>query len=213
MLLLGAAVSPFVRKVLVLAAEKGIALEHRPINPTSSDDPQFLAASPFRKIPAFVDGDFSLADSTAIVTYLEAKFPQQPLIPLEARLRATAIWYEEVADTVVFPAGQKIFFNRVVLPKFLNRPGDLLAADEAQRNALPPIYAYLEKVAPTSGFLVGDALSIADIAITSVLVNLHLGDAAVDPAHYPKLAAYYARISARPSFAALIAADRQRLAA
>ena len=213
MLLMGATVSPFVRKVLVVAAEKGIALEHRPINPSSSDDAQFLAASPFRKIPAFMDGDFSLADSTAIVTYLEAKFPQQPLIPIEARQRATAIWYEEVADTVMFPAGQKIFFNRVVLPKFLNRPGDLLAADEAQRTLLPPVYAYLEKVAPASGFLVGSALSIADIAVTSSLVNMHLCDAAIDPAHYPKLAAYYARISARPSFVTLIEADRARLAA
>jgi len=213
MLLLGATVSPFVRKVLVFAAEKGLVLEHRSISPATSDDPQFLAASPFRKIPAFVDGDFSLADSTAIVTYLETKFPQQPLIPLEARQRATAIWYEEVADTVMFPAGQKIFFNRVVLPKFLNRPGDLLAADEAQSTLLPPIYAYLETVAPAGGFLVGNALSIADIAVTCMLVNMHLCDAAVDPARYPKLAAYYARISARPSFVPLIEADRARLAA
>lgn len=213
MLLMGATVSPFVRKVMVVAAEKGIALEHRPINPTSSDDPQFLAASPFRKIPALVDGDFSLADSTAIVTYLEAKFPQQPMLPADPRARATAIWYEEVADTVMFPAGQKIFFNRVVLPKFLNRAGDLAAADEAQATLLPPVYAYLEKVAPASGFLVGDSLSIADIAITSTLVNMHLCNAAVDATRYPKLAAYYARISSRPSFAPLIEADRARLAA
>lgn len=213
MLLMGANVSPFVRKVLVVAAEKGIALEHRPINPTTSDDPQFLAASPFRKIPAFMDGDFSVADSTAIITYLEAKFPQNPVIPTDARQRATAIWYEEMADTIFFPAGQKIFFNRVVLPKFLNRAGDLAAADEAQATALPPVYAYLEKMVPASGFLVGGALSIADIAITSMLVNMHLCSAGVDAARYPKLAAYYARISARPSFAALIEANRQALAA
>ena len=213
MLLMGATVSPFVRKVLVFAAEKNIPLEHRSVNPTTSDDPQFLAASPFRKIPAFIDGDFTLADSTAIVTYLEAKFPQPALIPTEPKARATAIWYEEVADTVQFPAGQKIFFNRVVLPKFLGRAGDLAAADEAQKTLLPPIYSYLEKVAPAAGFLVGNALSIADIAVTSMLVNMHLCNAGVDADRYPRLAAYYARISSRPSFAALIEADRSRLAA
>jgi glutathione S-transferase len=212
MLLMGISASPFVRKVLVAAAEKGIALEHRPLTP-ASDDPQFLAASPFRKIPALVDGDFSLADSTAIITYLEAKFPQHALIPVDARERATAIWYEEVADTILFAAGQKIFFNRVVMPKFFNKPGDLQAADEAQATLLPPVYAYLEKMAPIGGYLVGSALTIADIAVVSLLVNMHLCGAGVDAAQYPRLAAYYARIAARPSFAKLIETDRQQLAA
>lgn len=210
MLLMGVGFSPFVRKVLVVAAEKGVALEHRQLGPTS-DDPQFLAASPFRKIPGFIDGDFSLADSTAIVTYLEAKFPRPAMLPSEAKLRATAIWYEEMADTVMFPAGQKVFFNRVVLPKFMKRDGDLAAADEAQATLLPPVYAYLENAAPASGFLAGDALSIGDIAVTSILVNMHLCGAGVDAARYPKLAAYYQRISSRPSFAACITADRAAL--
>lgn len=210
MLLMGVTFSPFVRKVLVVAAEKGVALEHRQLGPTS-EDPQFLAASPFRKIPALIDGDFSLADSTAIVTYLEAKFPRPAMLPADARQRATAIWYEEMADTIMFAAGQKIFFNRIVLPKFIKRAGDLAAADEAQATSLPPVYAYLEKVAPVDGFLVGDALTIADIAVSSILVNMHLCEAGVDPARYPRLAAYYQRVSGRPSFAACIAADRSLL--
>jgi len=213
MILLGASISPFVRKVLVVAAEKGIPLQHRQINPSVSDDPQFLAASPFRKIPALVDGEFHLADSTAIVTYLEMKFPQSPVLPATPQERAKAIWYEEVADTVMFPAGQKVFFNRVILPRFLGRAGDLAVADEAQATMLPPVYAFLEKAAPAEGFLVGDGLSIADIAITSMLVNMHYCDAGVDPARYPRLAAYYARISRRPSFAPHIAGDRAMLAA
>jgi glutathione S-transferase len=69
------------------------------------------------------------------------------------------------------------------------------------------VYAYLEKVAPATGFLVGDSLSIADIAVSSMLVNLGYANAAVDPATYPKLAAFYARMSGRPSFVKQIAAD------
>jgi glutathione S-transferase len=208
MILLGASVSPFVRKVLVVAAEKGMKLENRPINPTTSDDPQFLAASPFRKIPALLDGDYQLADSTAIITYLEAKQPQPAVLPAEARARGKAIWYEEVADTLLFPAGQKVFFNRVVAPKFLNRPGDLAAAEEAQATLLPPVYGYLESVMPADGFLAGNTLSIGDIAVTSMLVNMSYCGAGVDAARYPKLAAHFARISSRPSFTAALAADR-----
>jgi glutathione S-transferase len=211
MILLGASVSPFVRKVLIVAAEKGIKLENKPTNPTISDDPEFLAASPFRKIPALVDGDYSLADSTAIVNYLEANVPSPALIPAEARARGKAIWFEEVADTILFPAGARIFFNRIVAPKFLNMAGDPAAADEAQATALPPVYAYLESVTPASGFLVGDSFSIADVAITSMIVNMVFANAAVDAAKYPKLAAYYARMAARPSIAGLISVDRQIL--
>jgi glutathione S-transferase len=182
------------------------------VSPTTSDDPLFLSASPFRKIPALVDGDFQLADSTAIVTYLEALHPAPAVIPAAPRERAKAIWYEEFADTILFPVEVKIFFNRVLVPKFFGREGNLAEADDAHTRLLPPIYAWLEKTVPDAGFLVGGALSIGDIAVTSVLANLHYSAAGVDAATHPRLAAYYARISARPSFAPLIAADRAMLA-
>jgi glutathione S-transferase len=51
MILFGSSISPFVRKVLAFAAEKGLELESKPLG-MGSDDPDFLAASPFRKIPA-----------------------------------------------------------------------------------------------------------------------------------------------------------------
>ena len=51
MIVYGASLSPFVRKVLAYGAEKGLELEHKPLG-LGSDDPDFLAASPFRKIPA-----------------------------------------------------------------------------------------------------------------------------------------------------------------
>lgn len=211
MILLGASISPFVRKVLVVAAEKGVPLENRPINPTTSTDPQFLAASPFRKIPALLDGDFELADSTAIITYLEALQPLPAVLPAAPRERARAIWLEEMADTIFFPAGQRIFFNRVVAPKFLNRAGDLAAAQDAQDSLLPPVYTYLESVVPAGEFLVGKSLSIADISVASMLVNMTYCGAAPDPARYPKLAAFLARMMARPGFAGALASDRALL--
>ena len=211
MILLGASVSPFVRKVLVVAAEKGVKLENRPINPSTSQDPLFLSASPFRKIPVLVDGDFTLADSTAIVTYLEALHPQPAVLPAAPRERARAIWFEEMADTILFPAGQRIFFNRVVAPKFLGRAGDLTAASDAQEALLPPVYEYLESVMPTEGFLVGSALSIADIAVAGMLVNMTYCNAAPAASKYPKLAGFLARNMARPSFAAALASDRAML--
>jgi glutathione S-transferase len=211
MILLGASVSPFVRKVLVTGAEKGVTFEHRPTNPRASEDPDFLQASPFRKIPALKDGDYTLADSTAIIVYLEARHPSPAVIPAEARARGKAIWFEEVADTILAPAVSKVFLNRVILPVFLGMPGNEAEATEALAETLPPMLAYLETVVPASGFLVGDSFSIADISVVSVLINLSLSKADLDAAKYPKLTAYYSRITARPSFATLVAGDRAML--
>jgi len=211
MIVYGASLSPFVRKVLIAAAEKGIVIDNRPANPRTSDDADFVQASPFRKIPALKDGDYTLCDSTAIIAYMEAKHPQPALIPADARARGKAVWFEELADTILAPANTKIFFNRIIGPRFLNIPCNEAEAMEAQTSMLPPLYAYLEGAIPASGFLVGDSISIADIAVTSMIVNLTHAGAPVDAAAYPKLAAYFARMSARPSISGILAAERQML--
>ncbi|MFM9852580.1 MAG: glutathione S-transferase family protein [Sphingomonadaceae bacterium] len=208
MMLFGAPVSPFVRKVLAYAIEKGIEL---PLTPTGLGDPnpEFLAASPFRKMPAFTDGDFKISDSTAIITYLEAKHPEPALIPADPAGRARVIWFDEFADTIAMPAIGPAFFNRIVMPKFMGTEGDLAAADKAETEAFLPVCAYLEGVIPASGFLVGDAFSLADIAVASVFVNAAHAGMAVDATTYPKLTAYIAAIHARPSFAEWIRRERK----
>jgi glutathione S-transferase len=120
MILYGSSLSPYVRKVLAFAGEKGIELDLQPTGfPSHSTD--YLEASPFRRMPALRDGDFTLADSSAIIHYLEAKSPEPALIPADPQLRGTTIWYEEFADTILVSCGAKIFFNLIVAPRFLGR--------------------------------------------------------------------------------------------
>ena len=102
----GFPLSPFVRKVVVAACEKGLAFEMIPANPSQPTE-EFLKVSPFSKIPALADGDFSLADSTAIVTYFDAKYPEPALLPADPQARGRAVWFEEVADTILIPAGAR----------------------------------------------------------------------------------------------------------
>ncbi|HEV2746000.1 MAG TPA: glutathione S-transferase family protein [Allosphingosinicella sp.] len=203
MIVYGSSLSPFVRKVLAFAAEKGIEVEARPVA-LGSDDPEFLEASPFRKMPGFRDGDFAISDSSAIIAYLEAIKPDPNMIPTEPRARARAIWYDEFADTILAACGAKMFFNRIVAPKFLKRESDLAAADKAEGEELPPILDYLERVIPDGGFLVEDRLTLADVAVASPFANLkHLG-LWERVAEREKLAAYVEAILARPSFASWV---------
>lgn len=198
MIVYGSSISPFVRKVLAYSAEKGIEVESRAVAP-GSEDPDFLAVSPFRKIPALSDGDFSISDSSAIISYLEAIRPRPVLIPDEPRARAKTIWFDEFADTILFGCGFKIFFNRIVAP-LTGRAGDLEVADVAEREELPPILDYLETVIPENGWLVEDRLTLADVAVASPFANFrHLG-IAVDPAERPRLAAFVDKMLGRDSF-------------
>jgi glutathione S-transferase len=212
MILYGSSLSPYVRKVLAFAGEKGIELE---LQPTGFPDhsPEYLEASPFRKMPALRDGDYTLADSSAIIHYLEAKHPEPALIPADPQLRGKTIWYEEFADTILIACGARIFFNRIVAPRFLGKPCDEDAVRSAELNDLPPILDYLERTVPSDGgFLVGGGLTLADIAVAGPFANFRHTNTHVDPQRYPRTVAYVERILARPSLAQWIERETAFLA-
>ena len=54
------------------------------------------------------------------------------------------------------------------------------------------------------GWLVGDAFSLADIAVGSIFVNYRHAAVKMEVEKHPRLVAYLARVHARPSFAGLI---------
>lgn len=194
----GFPLSPFVRKVLVAAQEKGIEVELVPTNPQQPDD-AFVACSPFRKIPAMDDDGFTLADSTAIVAYLDAKYPKPPLIPEEARARGKAIWFEEVADTVLVPTGVPMIVNRFLRPRIFGTEGDEAAALAAEEAIKLPL-SYLEGVL-SRGWL-DDEFTVGDISVASVIRTLGYAGWELSGAAYPRLSAWYGRVRERPGWQA-----------
>ena len=93
----GVNASPFVRKVRVFLAEKGIAYELDPVIPVNVSA-EFRKMSPLGKVPAFRDGDRTLSDSSIICAYLERMHPQPALYPADAYDYARALWFEEYGD-------------------------------------------------------------------------------------------------------------------
>lgn len=214
MIVYGNSLSPFVRKVLAFAAEKGVEVEVAAAG-LGRGGAAFAEASPLGKVPALRDPgadsgrDFVISDSTAICAYIEAKHPEPALIPADPIARARCIWFEEFADTVLTACGSRMFFNRLVAPRILKREGDEAVALKAEREELPPLIEYLEGVVPEDGFLIGDTLTLADLAVASPFANLHHLGWMSDPERWPRTVGYVARILARPSFAPLIAAEQR----
>lgn len=211
MIVYGSIVSPFVRKLLGFLGEKGLDFELKGVG-IGDPDPGFRAASPLGKMPAIDDDGFLLADSSAIIHYLEAKYPEPALIPADPEARGRTVWWDEFGDTVFAACGGKMFFNRIVAPKFLGREGDLAAAAEAEAEELPKLLAYLESAIPASGYLVGDRLTLADLAAVSPLVNVRHCGVTIDAATFPKIAAWSEAILSRPSMAPWIAKEERMMA-
>ena len=202
--LIGVNASPFVRKVRVVLAEKGIAYDHESLIPFNVPA-EFKQISPLGKIPAFRDGDRTLCDSSVICAYLERTQPNPPLYPADAYEYARALWLEEYSDTALATVvGPKIFFRKVVGPRFFNQPADEAAIAQAVEQELPPLFDYLESQVGNGSAFAGGRFSIADVAVAAQLVNLRHAGFGVDAARWPKLARHTAAAFEHPSFRALI---------
>jgi glutathione S-transferase len=204
MIVYGTSLSPFVRKILVALAEKGVAAEHNPLR-FHDPDADFQAASPLGKIPAIEDDGFRLADSSAILWYLERKHPTPAIMPAEAPALGRAIWFDKFGDTELFGKLIVPFVHRVFRPKIMGKPGDEAAVERALTEDLPPLFDYLESEI-AGEYLVGERFSVADISVVTGFHNLALAGASVDSGRWPKLAAYVAAMLARPSFVQAIGA-------
>ena len=200
--------SPFVRKVVVALGEKGIAFDHDPVRPIGQT-PEYRKISPLGKIPAFRDGDRTLADSSVIIAYLERTHPEPALYPSDPYEFARALWFEEYGDGGLSPIlGTKIFTQRVIAPKFFNQPCDEEAIRKTIDEEVPPLFDYLENENSNRQWLVASRFTIADIGIAAQFVNFQLAGCSVDAKRWPQLAAYVDRVHDRPSFKSVIEKEK-----
>ena len=173
---IGAPASPFVRKVRVVLAEKKVPYDLEPLIPINVSA-EFKRMSPLGKIPVLRDGDLTLPDSSAICAYLERRHPQPPLYPSDAAQLGRALWFEEYGDTALTQvAGPKIFFKKIVGPRFLGQAVDEAGIRQAVEQDLPPLFDYLESQLGDAEGIASGSFSIGDVGIVTHFVNLrHAG--------------------------------------
>lgn len=209
LILYGINLSTFTRKVRLALLEKGI--EHRfEIAPMGS--PKVRSLHPLGKIPVIEHAGNAIPDSSVIIAYLERVWPEQPLYPAEAARFARALWLEEYADTRLREATLPYFSENIVKPVFQGKPGDpaALAAATAARDET---FTYLEQELPDGALAVGQALSVADVAIGAQLITYRQGVGDLDAGRWPKLARYLASLRARPHWSAILAEEEAALTA
>jgi glutathione S-transferase len=205
----GVPLSVHTRKVMVAARLKGVPLDLQVVIPVVPGNPpaNWREISPTGLIPAIEDDGFRLADSTAIVQYLERRHPSPALLPADDKALGAALFLDAWAGTALFRnVVHPIFHNQVVNLNIRKIAASQAAIDAAMNEAAPEAFGYLERRA-SAAFLVGGNLSIADLAVVSNLIVFHYLGKRIDD-RFPRLQAYFQRHLASPVMKAALAEEK-----
>lgn len=197
--------SPYAWKVWLALEHKGIPYEFRPLSFDGGDTktPQFLAINPRGRVPTIVDDGYALWESSAIVEYLEERHPEKPLLPGDAKMRATARRIAAEADAYLSPAIGRLF----ELTLYRKGPADAGQIAEAQKKILEELALFESQV---KGPHILGPLSLADFALFPHVRLLRRieerqpGSGIADLRLPPKLGAWMKRIEALPYYAKTI---------
>ena len=196
--LLGAPLSPFVRKAILTLKLKELPYELTPVLPFNFPD-WFVELNPLKRIPVLTANDTPIADSSVICQFLDTLSDTTRLIPDNPLDAARVRWFEKYADYELAPhLTFTIFRNRFLLPS-LGKPGDEAAIEKSLTVKLPPMLTYLEQTLADNDYLVGDSITLADIAILSQFISFRHGGEQPDSNQYPLLCAYLDRLMQLPA--------------
>lgn len=198
----GVPLSVHTRKAIVTAILKKMKYKFEVVIPVVPGNPpaNWTSLSPTGMIPAMQDGDFTLADSNAICLYMEKKQPSPPVLPSDMKDYGRALWFDAYAGGTIFRhVVHPLFHQTVVNPNIKQVPGDKAVIDDVLSNVQPKILSYLESQIDGK-YLVGNAMTLADIAIVSNFIVYQYIGYKLDAAKYPKLVKYVKDIAATEAF-------------
>jgi GST-like protein len=192
--------APNPTKIALFLEEAGLPYEAIPVDTRKGDQhrPEFLAINPNAKVPAIVDGDAVVFDSSAILLYLAEKTGKFLPEKTDKARGELLSWMMFVASGVGPYSGQSVHFRNYApekLPYAINR-----YAFEAQRH-----FSILNERLAKRRFMLGDTYTIVDMNVwgwARLMPNV-LGEGAWDK--FRNLKRLVDEISARPAAARAIA--------
>jgi glutathione S-transferase len=186
-----------VQKVMWAAAELGVA--HARVDAGGPfgglDTPEFGVLNPNRMVPVIEDNGFVLWESNAIVRYLSRTYGWGTLSPSDEHQRARADQWMDWANSAVYP--DVIVGLFVPMVRVAAKDRDTAALDAAATRAGSKL-SILDAQLAGKDFILGDQLTMADIAVGSLMYRYYT--LPVARPKLPNVEAWCARLAARAPY-------------
>jgi len=150
---------------------------------------EYLKKNRFGQIPVLEDGDTIIADSNAILVYLAKKHNETDWLPEDpAGAAAVQRWLSVAAGQIAFGPGAA---------RLINLFGAGFNPNEVKDRANAVLTVIDEELTPDT-FILGNAPTIADIALYSYIASAPEGD--IDLTPYKNIKIWLSAIEALPGF-------------
>ncbi len=201
--------SPYVWRVLLALEVKEVPYTSRRIQFAKDEHktPEFLAMNPRGKIPVVRFADFILYESTAILAWLDRKWPERPIFGHDSSEHGQ-IW-RAVSEIEAYLQPEAVRMARLRMARTIYFDSVEL---EAVKSAAEATHTELGRIEGALGkMMVGDQVSAADIVLLPAVqlilrtaghersVPLELGFLPLAE-RYPKLAAWLERMEVLPGY-------------
>lgn len=178
---------------------KGLEYEYKAVNLLKGEQhsPEFEKLNPLKFVPVLVDGDATIADSLAIILYLEDKHPEHPLLPQDLQKKAMNIQAASIVGSGIQP------FQNLWVLKYIE---EKISSDEklawVQRH-INNGFAALEKLLKDHArrYATGDEVQLADTFLAPQIEG-GIKRFQIDMTPFPTLARLYKAYSEHPAFQA-----------
>lgn len=180
--------------------EKGVTYRWIEVNPFQEVPPGYLEKHPFCRVPTVVDGSFVLYETSAITRYIDEAFEGPCFQPSAPKERARVNQIMSIVDSYVYwPLVRQVFSHGVLGPR-LGRP---MEPDEVAHGLQTSqgVLDALGQLTDSSGFLVGDGLTLADLHLAPMISYFSESqDGRTALGMRPNLQRWFAHMSRRSCF-------------
>ena len=205
--LFGARYSVYVRIVLAVLHEKGVAYDLVPVDVFAKGGvtSDYLARHPFGRIPAFEHDGFQIYETSAITRYVDEAFSGPTLQPTELRDRTRMNQMVAMLDNYGYrPMVWDVYVERVVRAQDGVAPDEERIAGGVERSRT--FLQALSDRANAGRWLAGTDLSLADLHAAPIFDYFSQSpEGATLLREFPGLDDWWARIRLRPAVAAALA--------
>jgi len=191
--------SPCAAKVRAVLTEKALPWDSRIVNIAEKENlkPEYLKLHPKGVVPALVDGDRTIVESTIIMEYLDSEYLPDSLKPAGAYAQSRMRKWTKWVDETLHPNWPGLAWTTLIRPAWLNKTAqevdDLLSRliDPARRERQSRLLAQgygspeffnsmstldrtlsdMEAALAKAPFLVGDAPTLADLAVLPYVIS------------------------------------------